>query len=159
MQNKHLITCISPLMVFIWASCAAPEKEKDYVAEVKKEHPGKQLFNQACAPCHAPNKQLTGPPFQRIREFAGLQWAITWVNHSSELIKRKEPYAHYLFMRYDKIRHTDFPVLQDSAIIAVFDYVDSFPFDSAQYAHRKSAPSVGKAILDSIFVKNSRNVK
>jgi hypothetical protein len=102
---------------------------------------------------------LVGPPFQRVREFAGLRWAITWVNHSSQLIKRKEPYALYLFMRYDKIQQPDFPLLQDSAIIAIFDYVDSFPFDSAQYAHRKSAPSVGKAVLDSIFVKNLINVE
>jgi hypothetical protein len=62
-------------------------------------------------------------------------------------------------MRYDKIQQPDFPLLQDSAIIAIFDYVDSFPFDSAQYAHRKSAPSVGKAVLDSIFVKNLINVE
>jgi hypothetical protein len=103
----------------------------------RQEKSGEILFKENCAPCHAPNKPLVGPPFQKIRSDYGLDWTVEFVQHSTSMIKAKDTKALYIYYLYKKMPHNTFPNLIRKDVIKILDYVDTFPYDSVQYQHRK----------------------
>jgi cytochrome c551/c552 len=100
---------------------------------------GRVLFKENCSACHSPEKWIIGPPFQRIREANGLDWSISWVKSSQRLIKKRDTNALYIFYSWKKMMQPDFPNLSKKEIENIFDFVDSYPFDSTNYEHRKES--------------------
>jgi cytochrome c551/c552 len=88
---------------------------------------GKQLFNQKCASCHAPDKQLVGPALKGVEE----KWAdrgqlYAWIRNSAAVVKSGYPRAVEVYNQYNKIQMTAFPELTDKDIDAILLYVEDF---------------------------------
>lgn len=140
--NKHQtpsIFFVSFLLAILILSCNEPAKDQEFIKEnslanLKK---GKILFEKNCSPCHGVDKTLVAPPFQRIREANGLDWSISWVKGGQKLIKQRDTNAVYIFYCWNMLVQPDFPNLSRNEIESIFDYVDSYPFDSTEYAFRK----------------------
>jgi cytochrome c len=111
---------------------------------------GRKLFEMNCSSCHAPQRTLVGPPFQRIREANGLAWSLAWVRNSQGMIKQRDTNALYIFYRWEMLVQVDFPSLSNKEIESIFDYVDSYPFDSVRYEHRKFTKLDRWKYIDSI---------
>jgi hypothetical protein len=103
----------------------------------KQDKSGKTLFNQNCGSCHRPNNTLIGPPFQRIREDYGLQWTVKFVRDNQLLLRQKDIKAQYIYLLYNKALQPKFSNLTSNDIVKILDYVDTFPYDSTYYSHRK----------------------
>jgi cytochrome c551/c552 len=86
---------------------------------------GKQLFNQKCASCHAPDKQLVGPALKGVEE----KWAdrgqlYSWIRNSAAVVKSGYPRAVEVYNQFNKIQMTAFPELTDKDIDAILVYVE-----------------------------------
>jgi hypothetical protein len=80
---------------------------------------------------------LIGPPFQKIRKDYGLQWTLSFLNREQQLIRARDSKALYTYYLYNKSPHMQYPFLTKHDLVQILDFVDTFPYDSAQYAHRK----------------------
>lgn len=93
----------------------------------QKDRTGEILYKQNCASCHIGNKTTQfGPSIQNIRKDYGVEWAVTFVKKTDELITRRDLDALYSVAVFYPVRHTRFPVLQRTALIKILDFVDSF---------------------------------
>lgn len=140
-RQTSSISFVSFLLVIVILSCNEPAKDQEVIKEKSSAnlYKGKILFEKNCSPCHGVDKTLVAPPFQRIREANGLDWSISWVKGGQKLIKQRDTNAVYIFYCWNKLMQPDFPNLSRNEIESIFDYVDSYPFDSSKYEHRKNS--------------------
>jgi hypothetical protein len=108
---------------------------------VRQDNNGKVLFEQNCSSCYSPNKILVAPPFQRIRKDYGLNWTVNFVNNYDSMLRARDSKALYIYHSYNELLQTRFDNLNKDDIIKILDYVDTFPFDSLKYSHRKVSES------------------
>ena len=103
---------------------------------------GKLIFENNCASCHAVDKKLVAPPFQKIREAYGLDWCVAFINNNEEMIMNNDTRANYIYLSYKKQMMTKFPLLDKNTINCLLEYVDSFKIiDSSYYEHYKYSES------------------
>lgn len=122
-------------------------KQKDRTVEI--------LYKEKCANCHIINKTTQlGPSIQNIRKDYGVEWAVTFVKNTDELITKRDLNALYSVAVFYPVKHTRFPVLEKAVIIKLFDYVDSFKYDSTQTKHRRVQSAVKQRYVDSIETKH-----
>jgi cytochrome c551/c552 len=89
---------------------------------------GKALFQQKCAACHAPHKNLTGPALAGVEaRWPDKDQLYAWINNSQAVIKNGYPYAVQLYNQYNKIQMNAFPELTVKDIDAILAYVNSVP--------------------------------
>jgi hypothetical protein len=116
---------------------------------------GEILYKQNCASCHIGNKTTQfGPSIQNIRKDYGVEWAVTFVKNTDKLIEKRDLNALYSIAVFYPVKHTRFPVLERSALIKIFDYVDKFKYDSTQTRHRRVAPELKQKYVDSVETKH-----
>lgn len=90
---------------------------------------GEKLFQQNCATCHFPDKDMTGPALKGARQ----RWIdesseenfYSWVRNSSSVISSGDSYANNLFNKWNKVAMTP-QNLTNEQIDAVFEYVEGF---------------------------------
>ena len=142
--NKRYLFVAGVLIILALASWDT--KQKDRTGEI--------LYKQNCANCHIGNKTTQlGPSIQKIRKDYGVEWAIRFVKKTDELITKRDLNALYSVAVFYPVKHTRFPVLQRSALIKIFDYVDSFKYDSTQTKHRRVSTTVKQKYVDSVEIK------
>jgi hypothetical protein len=121
----------------------------------QKDRVGGILYKQNCASCHIGNKTTQfGPSIQNIRKDYGVEWAVTFVKNTDKLIEKRDLNALYSIAVFYPVKHTRFPVLERSALIKIFDYVDKFKYDSTQTRHRRVAPEFKQKYVDSVETKH-----
>jgi cytochrome c551/c552 len=85
---------------------------------------GKALFNNNCASCHNPSKDMTGPKLGDVLErdpYNGdMSKIVHWVQNVDKLLAT-DPYYKGLMEKYGA-RMTPFPSLSDKDIAAIIDY-------------------------------------
>ncbi len=85
---------------------------------------GKALFNNNCASCHNPSKDMTGPKLGDVLErdpYNGdMSKIVHWVQNVDKLLAT-DPYYKGLMAKYGA-RMTPFPSLSDKDITAIIDY-------------------------------------
>ena len=79
---------------------------------------------------------MTAPPFQRIRNDYGLDWTVKFLTCFDSMLKAKDTKALYIYYLYNKTMQNTFTNLTQRQVTKILDYVDAFPYDSAQYQHR-----------------------
>ncbi|MBI3136243.1 MAG: cytochrome c [Bacteroidetes bacterium] len=90
---------------------------------------GKRLFQQNCASCHSPNKDMTGPALAQSRE----RWIknsseenlYKFIRNSSAVIASGDPYANELFNKWNRSVQTS-QNLTNQQIDDVLFYADWF---------------------------------
>jgi hypothetical protein len=146
------IKYLTGIIGLVLCSCAQTDKKQTVVLQesLSVRDSGRRLFEMNCSSCHAPQRTLVAPPFQRIREANGLEWSLSWVRNSQGMIKQRDTNALYIFYCWNMLVQVDFPSLSNKEIESIFDYVDSYPFDSSKYEHRKPTKMERWAQIDSI---------
>lgn len=109
---------------------------------------GQKLFREGCAPCHHPVKQLTGPPFQRIRKYYSEEQLLKFMHHPPRFIvndKRME----MVKVLYGGVVMPAYPYMKATELRAILDYVDGFPYDSLSpvYAYRRFTVAQQDSVL------------
>ena len=97
---------------------------------------GKALFMNRCAACHNVNQRLTGPALAGIDERRSMEWIISFVRSSSEMIKKGDQDAVSVYEQFNKIpmpNHTD---LSDDNIKQIVEFIKS----EAKTAGANAAP-------------------
>lgn len=103
---------------------------------------GKALFDHNCAGCHLPNKlkefspSQFAPSFQNIRKDYGLKWTVSFLQNNYKMLEKKDVRTLYSFYSFGKLKHISWPQLEQKYIVAILNYVDSYPADPTQYKHR-----------------------
>ncbi|MFN8284946.1 MAG: cytochrome c [Chitinophagales bacterium] len=112
---------------------------------------GKLIFENNCASCHATDKKLVAPPFQKIRNAYGLDWCVSFINNNEKMIMNNDTKANYIYLSYNKQIMTKFPALDKNTINCILEYVDSFKIiDSSYYEHYKYSESEMKAKINDL---------
>jgi cytochrome c551/c552 len=87
---------------------------------------GKQLFNNNCASCHSPSKDMTGPRLGDVLDrdpYNGdMSKIVHWVQNVDKLLA-SDPYYKGLMAKYGA-RMTPFPGLSDKDIAAIIGYTE-----------------------------------
>jgi mono/diheme cytochrome c family protein len=94
---------------------------------------GKDLFEANCLPCHMPTRNFVARPIQRIRKYRGKDWAYKVVQNPAKLASENKK-AKELFSKSTMMSAFNLP---KSDIDAIYDYLDSLPFDPNEYKFRK----------------------
>ena len=85
---------------------------------------GKALFMVNCASCHGLGKAVTGPPLAWISQReADKKWLHDFIRNNTKLLGRNDPYACYLYNRYNKTPMNVFPDLSDRSIDIILNYI------------------------------------
>lgn len=97
---------------------------------------GKTLFKSQCQSCHLPDKKMTGPALQYVRQRwidnadyegkSGEDWLYDWIRNNATVLATGHTYANALYNEYDKSVMTLFPQLSNEEIDAILYYADNF---------------------------------
>ncbi|GAB4093641.1 c-type cytochrome [Flaviaesturariibacter terrae] len=88
--------------------------------------PGKPIFAQNCAVCHALNKDLTGPALAGVTgrgPWSDRKKLYAWV-HNPSAFMAKDPYTKALQAKYGAVMMA-FPQLTEKDIDLVVDYIET----------------------------------
>jgi hypothetical protein len=111
-------------IVFVAASPNQPS--------TKQLEKGKKL-SISCTNCHGTTKKIVAFPIQRIRQYRGKEWAYRIVQNPFKFAA-ENPKARRLF---DNTSWMPSYKLSRAEIDAIYDYLDSLPYDEKEYTHRK----------------------
>ncbi len=154
---KTAITLLSLIFAILLGTSLIPESSRLAIPDQKTHilvdslRDGKALFVLHCSPCHSETKTLIGPPFQRIRDDYGLEWTLSFIRNSQQMIDSNDVRAKYSYVLNYKIIMVSFNSLTDKEIIAILDYADSHKFDFKKYLHRKLPEAEMKKIIDEYY--------
>lgn len=99
----------------------------------KKQIERGKTLSKMCTNCHGTTKKVAAFPIQKIRQYRGKEWAYRIVQNpfkfAAENPKVKQLFERTFMMPAFKLSKAD--------IDAIYDYLDSLPFDSKEYQHRK----------------------
>ena len=110
---------------------------------------GKTLFIANCAPCHAANKHIAGPPFQQIRKDYTHEWIFGMIRNHDSVCKIPDIRSKYLSTVWHNTRINSTFKLSDEEITAILDYVDSkLPTVKEYYQHRKMSSEELNSVID-----------
>lgn len=97
---------------------------------------GKMLFDMNCSACHIPNSNGVAPPFQRLRNTQSIDWITAFVQNNITLREKGDIRAIYIYNKWALMSMNTHENLSKEDIIAILDYVDSFPYDEKNYEFR-----------------------
>ena len=124
---KALITIITSIILLVLIAFTQKQPSKKQIEK------GKEL-SKMCTNCHGTTKKISAFPIQKIRQYRGKEWVYQIVQNpfkfAVENPKAKELFENSYWM-------PAFPQLTKSDIDAIYDYLDSLPFDEKEYKHRK----------------------
>ncbi len=89
---------------------------------------GQSLFNQNCASCHNPHKDITGPALAGVEDrWPDQKKLYAWIRNNAAVLKSGDAYANALYLKWNKTPMNLFPNLTDAEIGAILSYVKSVP--------------------------------
>ena len=94
-----------------------------------------------------------GPSIQHVTKDYGSKWAITFLKNTRELVSKDDINALYSIALFYPVKHTQFPGIDDDFAEAIFEYIDSFKYDSSQTNHRRVSFEIKRRFVDSVRVK------
>jgi cytochrome c553 len=95
---------------------------------------GKELARY-CTNCHGTTKGKGHYPLQGIRRFRTQQWLTDLVANPAKLAARDST-ANKIFKKA-RVMMPAYPALSKDDINAIFDYLDSLPYDARNYGFRR----------------------
>jgi len=95
---------------------------------------GKELY-KVCVNCHGTTKGVAAFPLQRIRQVRSMEWIYKMIQDPARFAA-ENPEAKEVFKKSGYIKPA-YPGISKSDIILILNYLDSLPFDSKNYLHRK----------------------
>lgn len=138
-----LIITILVLFAFQKPVCGVPDEEDQWICGTPSLNPnygepafekGESLFNQNCASCHFPHKDMTGPALkgavQRGEENAYVGWIYDFIRNEDSLVQAKDSYTLKLQNWHeDGVTWSHRSTLTNEEIDDLFRYVDPvFPY-------------------------------
>ena len=84
---------------------------------------GKSIFSARCAGCHNVNKVLTGPALAGIDQRRSIDWIVSFVQSSQNVIKKGDKEAIALFEKFNKIPMPDHSDLSPEKIKSILEYI------------------------------------
>jgi mono/diheme cytochrome c family protein len=84
---------------------------------------GKLLYQQQCASCHHPGKELTGPALSGVRARVPGYVIHEYLQHPESQVFKNDPYFRQLQQRFP-IVHPSFPVLSETQVKSILSYAD-----------------------------------
>lgn len=122
--DRNLIAVIALLLLPVWAPLAAAPAY-DSVAQIRL---GKHLFETNCSPCHGVHQEIVGPMLASITQKRSRDWLTRFIRDSQAVIVSGDAYAVHLFASYNRQVMPAFPMLPDSAIHAILQYIAAESF-------------------------------
>jgi mono/diheme cytochrome c family protein len=86
---------------------------------------GQAIFQSNCAQCHSFSNPVTGPALAYIGQRRDHKWLAAWIHNNQQVLASGDPYANYIFCRYNKTPMNTFPNLTDNEINQVLLYLDN----------------------------------
>ena len=111
---KSTLLLFTVLLLSALTALAAPPVEE-----------GKNIFSTRCASCHNVNKVLTGPALAGVDERRSMDWIISFVKSSQNLVKSGDKDAVELFNKFNKIPMPDHSDLTEANITSIVEYIKS----------------------------------
>lgn len=97
----------------------------DTAPAAKKIISGELLFKANCASCHKPTMDFTGPSLRGWRaRVPGGDWIYKYIANPSAM-QETDPYARFIFRKWNKTQMTAFPTLGKKEVDAIMAYVDN----------------------------------
>ena len=86
---------------------------------------GKILFKATCASCHKPTMEFAAPPLALVRSRTpDRDWSFRFTRNPFSMYET-DPYAKYIFRKYNKIMMPAYPQLTREEVNAILDYCDN----------------------------------
>ncbi|MEJ6694527.1 MAG: c-type cytochrome [Chitinophagales bacterium] len=156
---KHSVRSIfHVLLLFILSTFTLTIYAQDAVNQAQWDN-GKSLFKSQCQSCHLPDKKMTGPALQYVRQRwidnadykdkTGEEWLYEWIRNNSSVLATGHTYANALYNEYDKSVMSLFPQLSDEEIDDILYYADNFDKGSSPAA--MTAAGGGETVVQSSF--------
>ena len=111
-------------------SCTAQK-----TATAQQLEKGKSLAT-ACISCHGTTQAVLADPLQRIRKIRSADYIYKLMNNPMRFADENKT-AKAVFAKRG-LQMPTFANLSKDEINAIFDYLDSLPYDSQNYMHRKT---------------------
>jgi hypothetical protein len=84
---------------------------------------GKLLYQQQCASCHHPSKELAGPALSGVRARVPGYVIHEYLQHPESQVFKNDPYFRQLQQRFS-IVHPSFPELSETQVKSILSYAD-----------------------------------
>jgi hypothetical protein len=84
---------------------------------------GMLLYQQQCASCHHPSKELTGPALSGVRARVPGYVIHEYLQHPESQVFKNDPYFRQLKQRFP-IAHPSFPGLSETQVKSILSYAD-----------------------------------
>jgi hypothetical protein len=95
---------------------------------------GKELI-RLCSNCHGTTKGAAHHPLQGIRKYRSQNWLLRFMANPAGMAYQ-DPTANAMFKKAGVIMPA-YPTLSKDDINAIFDYLDSLPYDARNYGFRR----------------------
>lgn len=133
---KHSVRSIfQVLLLFILSASSLTIYAQDAIDQARWDA-GKSLFKSQCQSCHLPDKKMTGPALQNVKQRwienadydgkSGEEWVYEWIRNNSTVLASGHTYANTLYNEYDKSVMTLFPQLSNEEIDDILYYADNY---------------------------------
>lgn len=84
---------------------------------------GEQLFQNHCASCHNLCQQQMGPALASVTDRRPVSWLLDFIHSSQTVIQNGDPYANFLYEKYNRMIMPDFQFLSDEEIMTLLAYI------------------------------------
>jgi cytochrome c2 len=85
---------------------------------------GRSLFNTLCSPCHGVHKEIVGPMLASIAKKKKQEWLISFIQNSQNVIMSGDPYALFLYKKYNQQVMPSFSKLSGKEIENILYYIE-----------------------------------
>ncbi|MFT5072252.1 MAG: mono/diheme cytochrome c family protein [Chitinophagales bacterium] len=133
---KHSVRSIFQVLLLLILSVSSSTVYAQDAIDQARWDAGKSLFKSQCQSCHLPDKKMTGPALQNVRQRwidnadyegkSGEEWLYEWIKNNSTVLASGHTYANSLYNEYDKSVMTLFPQLSNEEIDGILYYADNF---------------------------------
>ena len=99
-----------------------PHFRRPIVASIQVDS-GRLLYQQQCASCHHPSKELTGPALSGVRARVPGYVIHEYLQHPESQVFKNDPYFRQLQQRFPLV-HPSFPGLSETQVKSILSYAD-----------------------------------
>lgn len=116
---------------------------------------GSELFQDQCATCHAVSYETNyAPCLGSVTKRKPSVWLLSFIGNSSQVIHSGDPYATYLFERFDRREMPQMKFLSHRDIADILAYIEfvsaSSPAEAGANGRKKSTPSRFPVVDDAL---------
>lgn len=84
---------------------------------------GNLLFDNHCSSCHSLCQQRMGPALASVTDRRPVPWLLDFIHSSQSVIKKGDPYANFLYRKYNYAIMPDFRFLPDEKIMSILAFL------------------------------------